>query len=399
MSFTHFCVDFLVIQVHFSDHISYMIIASRYSHTFPYHFLWRLSMTYEQFKSEICRQIQQRLAPGTSIQLQQIRKNNGLVLDGLIISNSQSNISPTIFLNYYYEKQNIFPDLDAVCRDILLTYEHNKSSENMDLDFFTEYDLVKDYLAYRIVNYEKNKELLKTVPHLKYLDLAVIYYCLLKITEKGHATILIHNSHLKLWNITPAQLHAQTCQTTPRLLPCDFRNMSMVLSDAFGDTGSPLQSPAIDLSDAFSDTGYPLQSPAIDISDAFSDIGSPFQSPAMDLSGLSSGTDSLLEHITPAAESFCTMYVLTNSYKLYGASCILYPGLLQQIAEQLGTDLLILPSSIHEVIILPAVSSSHHAGFRDMVAEINQTELAVDEVLSSRIYHYSRSKKALSICP
>ncbi len=49
-------------------------------------------MTYEQFKAEICRQIQQRLDPGTSIQLQPIHKNNGLILDGLTISTSQSNI-------------------------------------------------------------------------------------------------------------------------------------------------------------------------------------------------------------------------------------------------------------------------------------------------------------------
>ena len=320
-------------------------------------------MTYEQFKAEICRQIQQRLDPGTSIQLQPIHKNNGLILDGLTISTSQSNISPTIFLNYYYEKQNIFPDFEAICRDILLTYEHNKPTENMDLDFFTDYELEKDHLAYRIVNYEKNKELLKTVPHLKYLDLAVIYYCLLKISKKGSATILIHNSHLKLWNISSAMLHKQTCQTTPQLLPYDFSSMSAILSEAFNDTLSPLQ-----------DTG------GTDLSDLYSITGSPHT----DLS---------------AAESFCAMYVLTNSHKLYGASCILYPGLLKRIAEQLDADLLILPSSIHEVIILPAASPRRHAGFRNMVAEINQTELAVDEVLSSRIYYYSRSQKALSICP
>ena len=75
-------------------------------------------MDYEQFKTAIIQRMEQLLEPDTSLKLQTICKNNGLKLDGLIISNPSSNLSPTIFLNYYYEKKELFPDLDAICKDI-----------------------------------------------------------------------------------------------------------------------------------------------------------------------------------------------------------------------------------------------------------------------------------------
>lgn len=300
-------------------------------------------MNYEEFKSNILERMKQLLEPDTTVSLQTICKNNGLKLDGLIISNKTSNISPTIFLNPYYEKQNFFPDFDAICQDIALTYRQNRATERIDAQFFTNYTCIRNHIAYRIIHYEKNKELLETVPYIRYLDLAIVFYCLLQMSESGNATILIHTNHLKLWNITTEQLYAQACRMTPQLLPYDFRNMTSVLS---GLLHTPVP---VDLSNT-------------------------------------------------KAASFCPMYVLTNARKLYGASCILYPGLLESISEKLDSDLFILPSSIHEVIVLPAANRSYSKELADMVAQINETELTTDEVLSSRIYYYSRAEQALGIC-
>lgn len=301
-------------------------------------------MTYDEFKLTITAQIKQLLPSGTSVQLQTICKNNGLKLDGLTITSTESNVSPTIYLNYYYEKQNLFPDFESICRDILLTYEHHRSTEHINADFFTDYKLVREHLAYRLINYEKNKELLETVPHVHYLDLAIVFYCLLNFSDQSSATILIHSDHLKLWNINAAELYHQACQTTPHLLPYDFQNMTSILSDAFGKSPQPNQ------------------------------------------------------NIDQAADSFCPMYVLTNSLKLYGAGCVLYPCLLETIAEKLDSDLFILPSSIHEIILIPAHNRSHYKELEQMVTQINHAELAADEILSDHVYYYSRSEHALSMC-
>lgn len=302
-------------------------------------------MTYDEFKTAVCKKISTMLPSDTSIQLQKIYKNNGLELDGLIISRSKCNISPTIFLNYYYEKQSLFPNLDAVCQDILRTYAHNRASESIDVSFFTDYESVRHHLAFRIINYEKNKELLQTVPHVRYLDLAIVFYCLLKVQESGNATILIHSRHMELWNVSTDDLYNQTCKTTPHLLPYDFRNMSSVLFETFSKNGK------------------------------------------QDISALPDGGD------------FWPMYVLSNTDKLYGASCMLYPCLLNKIAGKLDADLFLLPSSIHEIIILPAQNRGQSAQLSQMVSDINHTELSADEVLSDHVYYYSKSEQALCICP
>lgn len=300
-------------------------------------------MDYETFKHTVLERMQRLLAPDASLRLQTVCKNNGLKLDGLVISNTASNLSPTIFLNYYYDNPSVFPDFDAICRDILRTYEQNRSTESIRADFFTDYELIRRHIAYRIINYEKNKELLKTVPYVRYLDLAIVFYCLLHLTESGNATILIHKSHLKLWQITAEQLYEQACQTTPLLLPYDFRNITSLLSE----------------------------------------LGGSAQASRPDMA---------------KTASFCPMYVLTNSQKLYGAGCMLYPGLLESISEKLDQDLYILPSSIHEMILLPAMNRSYSEELADMVAEINRTELAADEILSDQVYYYSRTDQTLSIC-
>lgn len=298
-------------------------------------------MTYETFKQQICEQIQAMLPADARIQLQKVFRNNGLELDGLTISTGNVNVSPTIFLNYYYDKNEENPDFGLICRDILRTYEHNKSEENIDIGFFTDFELAKSHLAYRMINYEKNRELLKTVPHVRYLDLAIVFYCLLEVSRQNNATILIHNSHLDMWHITVSELYEHTYKTTPTLLPYELHNMTGILQS----------------------------------------IGKLEDLPQ-----------------EPSDMPFCSMYVLSNKHKLYGAGCILYPGLLAQIANRLQADLYLLPCSIHEVILLPSQKTDNAGSLRDMVTEINATELSEEEILSNNVYYYAREADAVSIC-
>ncbi len=86
------------------------------------------------------------------------------------------------------------------------------------------------------------------------------------------------------------------------------------------------------------------------------------------------------------------MYVLTNRQKLYGAACMLYPGVLKEFGRQLGQDFYILPSSVHEVILVPGETGAEHGALQKIVKEINQTQVAEDEVLADSVYYYSRGE-------
>ena len=92
------------------------------------------------------------------------------------------------------------------------------------------------------------------------------------------------------------------------------------------------------------------------------------------------------------------MYVLSNKSKLNGSGCIFYHNLLHNLCEKLECDLYILPSSIHEVILLlddEYVQSSEE--LREMVRETNRMVVDQEEVLSDHIYHYDREKDEIRI--
>ena len=91
------------------------------------------------------------------------------------------------------------------------------------------------------------------------------------------------------------------------------------------------------------------------------------------------------------------MYVLTNSGKALGAACILYEGMLKYCASWLDSAYYLLPSSIHEVILIPKAAVSNEQELGEMVRDINRTQVLKTEVLSDQIYFYSPESGQLSI--
>ena len=96
-------------------------------------------------------------------------------------------------------------------------------------------------------------------------------------------------------------------------------------------------------------------------------------------------------------ETDSDMYVLTNESKLNGAACILYENVLYDFAQKLGADLYILPSSVHEVILLPKLSMFEKDELVNMVKEVNTEGVAADEVLSDHVYEYNRTERLITM--
>ena len=89
------------------------------------------------------------------------------------------------------------------------------------------------------------------------------------------------------------------------------------------------------------------------------------------------------------------MYVLTNESQFNGAACILYENLLYDFASSIGSDLYILPSSVHEVILIPKNEFPDKDNLSCMVKDINESEVATDEVLSDHVYEYRYDRKTI----
>ncbi len=290
-------------------------------------------MQYETFKYLVLEKLHMHFQDTRQISIQEIIKNNGRKLDGLVILEQGFNIAPTIYLDYYYMKHENGNSLSDVLDELIENYEAYRPATPIDVSFFTDFEKVKHRIVYKVVNYEKNKRLLENIPHFPFLDLAIVFYCLVHSNEGGNATILIHNQHMNRWNMTSEQLMELACINTPDLLEYELRSMESILGES-----------------------------------APTHILNPYP-----------------------------MFVLTNYSRLNGACCMLYKNLLRNIAKKMECDFFILPCSIHEVILVPTWNMSAIAELSALVKDVNGKEVSEDEVLSDHAYYYSRKNDCISM--
>ena len=91
------------------------------------------------------------------------------------------------------------------------------------------------------------------------------------------------------------------------------------------------------------------------------------------------------------------MYVLSNRERLYGASAMLYSHRLEALADNMDRNLFILPSSVHEVIILPDEGEGDPAYLVNTIKEVNETQVEPDEVLSDKLYYFDRLTQHITV--
>ena len=197
-------------------------------------------MTYQEFKKNILHEISVALGPTYKICIQDIIKNNDTHLDGLTILSESSNVSPTIYLNYYYEQFLTNSSVSSIVDEILNSYHKHAVNNKIDIRFFTDFNNVKDRIIFKLVNYERNRELLTKVPHIKYLDLALVFNCYVETTLQSCATILIHYHHLSFWNISAEELFTLAQKNTPELLPYHMQDMTDIVTELFHDNFAEL---------------------------------------------------------------------------------------------------------------------------------------------------------------
>lgn len=293
-------------------------------------------MNYQTFIDNVLEHVSASVHNGQKVVLQPVIKNNGMVYDGLVIMDPALNISPTIYLNPYYHRFLNGVSMEDIYTDILNTYYKNLPTKDFDISIFRDFKKASKTIAFKLVNKEKNEELLKDVPYVEFQDLALIFISIVKNFRTEFATILIHNQHLALWNIDVETLYRIALENTPRLLPYKFENLDHLIFEEEYESLSELHQ--------------------------------------------------------------FNMYILTNKLKIHGASCIAYPNLLKRISDFLEDNLILIPSSIHEILIIPeSLTKAEYSmnDFKMMISEVNETALTDDELLSDHAYIYDRKTNCL----
>lgn len=298
-------------------------------------------MEYKEFVEYIKMNAGYIAGEGGNIAINHVIKNNGCEMDGLVIMEKGKDIAPTIYLDSFYELYTNGENIKNIIRQIEVIYEQNKNNVTFDVNILKHFDTIKDKIVYKVVNYRSNEKLLEQVPHKRILDLAVVFYCLLDNEYGRSATALIYNNNLKNWNVTIDDVYKAALKNTPDLLHSKISSMAAL----------------------FEKCGVNVDGEEVDLKD-----------------------------YVPS-----DMYVLTNESKLNGAACILYENVLYDFAQKLGADLYILPSSVHEVILLPKLSMFEKDELVNMVKEVNTEGVAADEVLSDHVYEYNRTERLITM--
>ena len=288
-------------------------------------------MSFDEFKKEVVLAMEQRIGEG-NVHLQNCIKNNDTKKVGLLLKSSDRNVSPVIYLEDYY-KELQRKSFYQILEDIWQTYQKHKAFVNLDTSIFMQWSAVREKVVMKVINYNYNQELLKSVPHDRFLDLAVVYYYILDTKEDHEATVLIHNHHIDLWEIDKDELKSAAWSNYQKCYEISVQGLDEAIMEMVGMSLSEME-----------------------------------QRP---------------RRMQPI------LYLVTNQRQINGATAILFPDKMKALAEYLQTDLYILPSSIHELLVFPKTVEIAEK-LKEIVHEINVTSVQRAEVLSDEVYLYSR---------
>lgn len=311
-------------------------------------------MNYREFCAWIVEQLQNYYGEEAQVEIRQIQKNNGIMLSGLLVKEPKMDVAPTIYLEEFFSEYENGTPLEAITERIIHIYEANKMEEPLDFSYFSDYKQVQEQIVYKLIGREKNREMLKKVPWVPILDMALVFTYLLPKEAVISGTIMIYHSHLQIWGIDTDTLYEQAKANMKRLYPPLLQDMETLLKEWVGlKSGDSRKRKEVD---------------TVQEKEAANVLEKPLRA------------------------SRKTMYVLTNQKRTMGAAVILYEGLLKKLSEEWESNIFILPSSIHECILIPEREGLLQKNLEEMVRTVNETQLSQEERLSDRVYYYSREE-------
>ena len=297
-------------------------------------------MKIEDFMEKVKNSVIEKLGKEYQVTVCKSDKNNGGVCTGLRVQKNDCSVAPLIYLDEHFRQyKNGNTTLSSIVKYVVK--ESRKKSPCVDIQQYLIYENIRKNVVYRLVNTESNRDLLEDIPHLEFLDLSIIFRCTVAQEDIGPASILIHNVHMKLWDITIQELYQDAVMNTPRLEEYEIKSMTEVMREIMTEENSD-----------------------------------------------GSGQDAYMEEFSDSVP----LYVLSNKNRIEGAGCMLYPDLMKDFSDTIGSSFYIIPSSVHECLLLPPKEDVQGGEIRNMIKEINDTQVSIEERLSYSLYYYDKDE-------
>lgn len=304
-------------------------------------------MNYEIFKEVLAEKFLDYMPAeyhNMKLEIHPVDKVN-VTLDGLnLITEGDTKVTPTIYINDIYAQYQKNNDLQQVLQTAASRMER-AIKEAPDVVTGIEMNSAKNNIVFQLVNTEQNKEMLQNVPNRAFQDLSIIYRWVVKTDAEGIQSTVIHDSLAERLGLSEEQMFQLAVDNTRRIFPPSIKSMNDVIREMFAKDGMPAEV-----------------------------------------------ADMMIGEMPPEQ----TMWIISNERGINGAISMLYEDKLHGLAEELETDLYIMPSSLHEVIAV-SVSMGDPNELAQMVAEINMDQVALDERLSNQVYHYDKDLRKFSL--
>lgn len=267
------------------------------------------------------------------------QKKDGLYL---VRRDGEKNTFPTIYINDIYDDYLKTGDLQGALQN---------AAEAMDRAFKEipipkmYISTAKDSIIFQLVNTAQNEEMLSKMPHREFQDLSIIYRWVADVADGGMASAAVNNYLAGELGMDEEQLFKAAVENTRRILPPVIKPMDQVICEMLLSDGMPQE---------------------------------------------------MVDTITGGMPANQTMWVISNQSRVNGASSMLYEDQLHELAERIGNDLYILPSSVHEVIAVSTVMGGPEE-LAQIVNEINMDQVELDERLSNQVYHYDKDLRQITL--
>lgn len=309
-----------------------------------------MKKNFEDFRNEVSEDLREELYSRTgneySIEATSVKKLQDEGYEGFVVRPEDSNVGVNINVADIYSgyKRDEMTYEEAVEKIADMVVEAMNNQPGFDIEAFGNYELMKEKLALQVVSTEKNKELLETLPHKEIEDMSLVCRFIVGNSQYGMGSILVNRGMLETYNITEDQLFEDAKFFAPVIRPSEILSLADVLASMMG----------------------------IEVSEFEEQMGAP-------------GNPDI------------PMYVASTIDKTNGAGIIAYPGFMEMAAEKLGGDFFLLPSSIHEVLLVPDNGKSDYHDLESMVQEVNATQVEPRDWLSDHVYHYDSKEKVFEL--
>ena len=301
----------------------------------------------EIFKNVVLAELRKSCGEDARIEWMEPRKNNGIQRMAVSIYQERESVGSVCYVDTYFERYCDGELLEKLAKEIRGMCFSQLMKERPQVPDLGDFEVVKDKVFMRLINAEMNQEFLQTAPHIRILDLAFVFGIFLGDYREGSMTAMISSQHVRLWGITQETLYYYATRNTVRLFPASLVSIGDVLVECIG--------------------------------------------------GMAEGDSVDSEKTASKAHvDDVPLWILSNDRQVCGAGAAFYEGELRRAAETVGAErLVIIPSSVHEMLLVPMEDGNPWKRLKKVITEVNETMLQKEEWLSDHAYLYEKESNRL----